>query len=298
MGSLSRLTPAARRCYDIIMPNRIHRIHVRDRSLDPAQAELWLIAETDHVTATTELHGRLMGPQCRYAATVEVAYPLRPLVRRPEGLSGPAARVVIPEPSLWDPQGPFVYQGTVELWQDGQRCDQIALRRGLRRILLGPHGLRVNGQPLALRGRAVTGCDEQEAAALRRAGFNLLLPPAAADLWGLADSCGFFILGRLREPDEETLLQAQRAADHPSCFGWLLEPPFERWQDQPIRRLRDSGAQLGVEFTEPPLADPPPEGIGFVACPVGAAAYGRILGLPLLLIGGGADAPDAFGGVE
>ena len=152
-------------------------MQVHDRSLDPAQAELWVSADADRVTPTTELRGRFTGPRCLYAATVEVAYPLRPFGRRPEGLNDPAARVVIPEPSLWDPEGPFVYQGTVELWEDGQRCDQVPLRRGLRRILLGPHGLRVNGQGVSLRGRAVTRCDENEMAALRRAGFNLLLAP-------------------------------------------------------------------------------------------------------------------------
>jgi hypothetical protein len=277
------------------MSNRIHRIQVRDRSLDPAQAEVWLIAETQYVTATTELRGRLTGPQCLYAATVEVAYPLRPLVRRIEGLSGSAARVVIPEPSLWDPEGPFVYQGTVELWQDGQRCDQMSFRHGLRRILLGPHGLRVNGEPLSLRGRAVTDCDEAEMAALRRAGCNLLVAPAAADLYDLADKCGFFVLGRLREPDEATLVLAERRAEHPSCFGWLLAPPFERWQGEPIHRLR--GVAVGVECTELPA--PLPERIGFVACPPASAASLRSLGLPALLLhGGGPDAPDVLGRVE
>ncbi|HVS37051.1 MAG TPA: hypothetical protein VMS17_15935, partial [Gemmataceae bacterium] len=114
----------------------------------------------------------------------------------------------------------------------------------------------------------------------------------------LADQYGFFMLGRLRQPDEESLLLARRLAEHPSCFGWLLEPPFERWQGEPMRRLREAGAQLGMEFAEPPLADPPPLGTGFVACPVEAAAYGRILGLPLLIIGDGSDAPDVFGRLD
>ena len=177
------------------MSNRILRVQVRDRSLDPAQVELWVSADVAQAAATAELRGRLMGPRCRYAATVEVAYPLRSFARRPEGLSGPAVRVVIPEPSLWDPEGPFVYEGAIELWEDGRRCDEVPLRRGLRRILLGPHGLRVNGQTLVLRGRSVTECDETEAAVLRRAGYNLLLAPVDTDLPDLADRIGFFVLG-------------------------------------------------------------------------------------------------------
>ena len=59
----------------------IRRVHVRYRSLSPAAAEVWVSAEVAGATpgAVGELHGRVMGPRCRYATTVEVAYPLRPL---------------------------------------------------------------------------------------------------------------------------------------------------------------------------------------------------------------------------
>jgi hypothetical protein len=280
------------------MSNRIIQLHVRDRSLDPAQAELWVNAEAEHVSSTTELRGRLMGPRCRYAATVEVAYPLRPFARRPEGLNGPAARVVIPEPSLWDPEGPFVYQGIVELWEDGRLCDQVVLRRGLRRLLLGPHGLRVNGRGMSLCGRSVEGCDEKEAAALRRGGCNLLVVPAQVDLWDIGDLFGFFILVRLQQPDDETLRLAEKQAEHPSCFGWLLTTPFERWRGEPVQRLRLTGAQVGAEFAEPPLADPPPEGIGFIACPAETASSVSPFGLPRLLLGDGPDVPELLGRVS
>jgi hypothetical protein len=116
-------------CYDRSMSNQILQVQVREHLLDFAQAELWITVSAKHVTPTTELRGRLAGPRCLYAATIEVGYPLRPVPRRPEGLAGLAARVVIPEPSLWEPQCPFVYQGAVELWQDGARCDQVQLRR-------------------------------------------------------------------------------------------------------------------------------------------------------------------------
>src|SRR5450755_2577782 len=130
------------------MSNRILQTRILDRSLDPAQAEVWIVVEADHIAPTTDLRGQLAGPRCLYAATVEVGYPLRPLVRRPEGLTGLAARVVIPEASLWEPVCPFVYHGTIELWEDGVRCDRAPVHRGLRRILLGPAGLRVNGSAL------------------------------------------------------------------------------------------------------------------------------------------------------
>ncbi len=57
------------------MDNRIRQIEVRDRSLIPAEAEVWITVTPEHHTPTTEVRGRLMGPRCPYASTVEVAYP-------------------------------------------------------------------------------------------------------------------------------------------------------------------------------------------------------------------------------
>jgi hypothetical protein len=281
------------------MSNRILQVQVREHSLDPAQAELWIAVSAEHMTPTTELRGRLAGPRCLYAATIEVGYPLRPFPRRPEGLVGLAARVVIPEPSLWEPQCPFVYQGKVELWQDGARCDQVPIRRGLRRVALGRGGLRVNGRPLALRGRSVDECDEKQIAALRRAGCNLLLAPAVkclSELLPLADVYGFLVLGGLTETEQAALDRADALADHPSFLGWLLKG---RWDAEAITRLRGGGALVGVELGEVP-ADALSEGPDFVACrpDVAAALGGRGEPRPLLLLGDGPDSPAAFGRME
>src|SRR3954464_13906698 len=107
------------------MDNRILRVEVRDGSVVRAPPEVGVRADVERVTPTTELRGRLMGPRCRFASTIEVAYPLRPFVREPEGFAGPSGRVVIPEASLWDPQCPFLYEGPVELWQDGKLCRRV-----------------------------------------------------------------------------------------------------------------------------------------------------------------------------
>ena len=95
------------------MTNRIRRVSIENHSLVPAEAEVRLKVELAHVTPTTEVRGRLMGPRCPYSSTVEIAYPLRPLREPvPQGL---ACRVLIPEASLWDPVSPFLYEGPVEL---------------------------------------------------------------------------------------------------------------------------------------------------------------------------------------
>jgi hypothetical protein len=105
------------------MTNRIINIETHTQRLSPAEADLWVIVAAERTTAGTEIRGRFVGPKCALSSTIEVAYPLRPFERKPAELAELAARVVIPEPSLWEPECPFVYDGVIELWQDGQCCD-------------------------------------------------------------------------------------------------------------------------------------------------------------------------------
>jgi hypothetical protein len=85
---------------------------------DAVEAELWVTATADD-GAPGELRGRIVGPRCPGRTTIEVAYPLRPFARKPDGLPALAAQVVIPEPSLWEEAHPFVYDAVVELWHEG-----------------------------------------------------------------------------------------------------------------------------------------------------------------------------------
>src|SRR5579864_8804454 len=122
------------------MTNRIHHIRVTDTRLDPAEAEVCIGVYPERLTSVTQVRGRLVGPRCPYATTVEVAYPLRELSREYESTGTPRLilRVVIPEASFWDPESPFLYRGPVELWEGGQRCDLVQVTHGLRTLGLGP----------------------------------------------------------------------------------------------------------------------------------------------------------------
>jgi beta-galactosidase/beta-glucuronidase len=136
------------------MTNRIRHILVQDGRLDPAAAEVYVAVYPERLTSTTQVRGRLTGPRCAYASTVEVAYPLREHEREYESEGTPhvTLRVIIPEASLWDPESPFLYEGPLELWQGGQRVGELQLRHGLRWANLGPRGLRWNGRLLTVRG--------------------------------------------------------------------------------------------------------------------------------------------------
>src|SRR6266852_987779 len=119
------------------MTNRILHIDLRSHSTIPAEAEVRITVVPERLTPTTEVRGRLMGPRCLFANTIEVAYHLRPLP--PGSPTTPGAlvlRAIIPEASLWEPECPFLYEGPVELWQDGQRCERVMVRHGLRTVAL------------------------------------------------------------------------------------------------------------------------------------------------------------------
>jgi hypothetical protein len=256
------------------MSNRILQLSLTVPPPTPAQAEVRLALVPERLTPTTEVRGRLMGPRCHFSTTVEVAYPFRPAEQAPGELR---LRAIVPEPSLWEPQTPFLYEGPVELWQDGARCQAVRVRRGLRALTLGPRGLGLNGRSLLLRGRAVERLDEPEALVLRSAGYNLLVAPAdQASLWDLGDRVGFLVLGRLRGAEIADLLTER--AGHPSHLGWLLAPGMP-----PIVA---PGSLVGVE------APVDAAGFDFLACPASAAGAALPRGLAVLVLGPG-DLPAA-----
>jgi hypothetical protein len=113
------------------MANRIVDLNVRTHRLSPTEAEVWVAVTADSQTDASELRGRLVGPKCAFSSTIEVAYPLQPFPRKPADLPQLCGRVVIPEPSLWEPDCPFEYDLAVELWENGQRCD-VRSRKGYK----------------------------------------------------------------------------------------------------------------------------------------------------------------------
>ncbi|HTK77168.1 MAG TPA: hypothetical protein VL371_18015, partial [Gemmataceae bacterium] len=126
-------------------------------------------------------------------------------------------RVVIPEPSWWDPESPFLYTAVVELWGDGDKVDATRFSCGLRTAKLTPHGLWWNGRSLDLNTRSTPSRTEAEWAHARAEGFNAVDVPAAAaaDAWDYADRVGLLIM-----TDQATRVDAVR---HPSALGWTSD---------------------------------------------------------------------------
>src|SRR5438132_5007392 len=184
------------------MNNRIRNLRISNSLVSPAEAAISISVQPEQVTSTTQVRGRVVGPRCAYSSTVEVAYPMREVSRQYEKYDVPGLmlRVVIPEPCLWDPQSPFVYEVAMELWQSGQLCDQVRTNHWLYSLKLTPQGLRWNGRPIALAGVERSQLTQPEALELRQAGRNTVLTQVAAEtaaLCSLADRLGLFVLACL-----------------------------------------------------------------------------------------------------
>jgi hypothetical protein len=215
------------------MNNRILGIEVRDHVLTPASAEVRVLVRTEFRTPATEIRGRLMGPRCLFASTVEVAYPLRALPTPAPSAGGEfVLRVIIPEASLWDPQSPFLYAGPVELWEGDRRCDVARVTHGLRLLRCRPTGFFLNGRSFAVRGMEVSAaCSDDDGLRLRHAGYNLLIAPVAeatVPLWDLGDRLGFLVVGRLGADDPAALDRVAELRRHASCAGWVAASPDVR----------------------------------------------------------------------
>jgi hypothetical protein len=257
------------------MPNRILRTMFSVSRLDPAEAEIWISVYPERLTSETVVRGRFTGPRCVYASTVEVAYPLREHSREYEKTGDPHIRVraLIPEPNLWDPISPFLYDGVLELWQGKECCEQRRFRQGLRALGLSSQGLFWNSRPLTLRGTTCTGLTEEEARALHTAGCNALVAAvgtATADIWELAERFGFLMIGRMASRE-----QLRPRKENTSSIGWLVTSEF--WNSDsllrsapivlgsPPRPSSDHGCFVGLELDEPPI-EPLPRAFTFVAC--------------------------------
>jgi hypothetical protein len=239
--------------------NRIVKVDVQVRRFDPVEAELIAVVGCARVTDGTQVKGQLTGPRCPYASTVEIAYRWRELERTHDTIG---LRVIVPEPSPWDTEGPFLYEGTLELLEGDKRCDEATIRQGIRTVRFGPRGWRWNGLELNLRTRRCRGLSELEARRLRGDGCNALLLPVdqhATRAWEIADRYGILLFGQINSPAAaDAVLELARCT---CALGWVATAET---LDE-ARRLADAGFTLGIELNH--ADEPIPEGCSFVVVP-------------------------------
>jgi Glycosyl hydrolases family 2 len=197
------------------MAPRIVEVTIRPVRLTPTEAELTVELKCTHHNPGVVLRGRLTGPTCAYSTTVEVAYPIRMLRLGGGGPPKLLGRVVIPEPSWWDPESPFLYAGVAELWEGEEKVEVGRVQCGLRSAKSTPAGVWWNGRPLDLRAKPEPSASEAEWARARAEDFNAVVVPAAEAeaAWAYADRAGLLVVTDSPRPVD--------TFRHPSALGWL-----------------------------------------------------------------------------
>ncbi len=175
------------------MKDAISEIQVVNHRFSPTETMLHVGIALHNPASNVQLRGRLNGPRCPFSTTIEIAYPLRERARGDDIVTMSA---VIPEPSLWDPESPFVYISFVELMRDGVVADRVNFQHAIYWLQMTSKGLRLNGQPFVLRGRCVASIGDVESLRyLRDRGFNWLISKASptGEMRKLAATYGFFV---------------------------------------------------------------------------------------------------------
>jgi hypothetical protein len=111
---------------------KITQLTVEQKRLSTAEAELWVFVHVERSDDATEIRGCLVGPKCVSAETVQINYPLKRIRSDDHATNVLLGRILIPEPNLWTPETPFVYEGNVELWHEGKVADLKPIRAAFR----------------------------------------------------------------------------------------------------------------------------------------------------------------------
>jgi hypothetical protein len=175
--------------------------------------------------------------------------------------------VVIPEPSWWEPETPFLYRGILELWDAGQATDRTEIIHGFCTYRLGSRGLFMNGKPFTLRAADLKGpVADVDLRSLRAGGCNCLVFPLDdydLALAEAADRLGFLVLGRLAASDAGGF--GSNLETHPSLLGYLGEPGTSN-ASVLLRPVPGRSPPLyGLEVNQP--INSLPHEVGFLICP-------------------------------
>lgn len=256
------------------MQPTIREIQIVNHRFDPTETVLHVNVAIHNPAPNVQFRGRFNGPSCPFSTTIEIAYPLRERARD-EVITLSA---VIPEPSWWDPESPFVYIGFVDLMREGVVAERVNFQHAIYWLQMTSKGLRLNGQPFVLRGRCVVSIGDVESLCyLRDRGFNWLISKASptGEMRKLAATYGFFVSHEPALTDrsadsidhdldilQESARQNRRAANDAQVSWFTAANPLRIVRDSKIEAI--DGFKLVIGDRLP--ANPPSDGsiIGWI----------------------------------
>ncbi len=133
-------------------------------------------------------------------------------------------RLCVPRPRRWGPDDPYLYTCRATLMDDGRVLDEETTTFGIRSLSVDPgRGLRINGEPVLLRGACVhhdngplgaatiDRAEERRVELLKEAGFNAIRSahnPLSKPMLGACDRLGVLVM------DETFDMWAQPKSEH------------------------------------------------------------------------------------
>lgn len=230
-------------------------VEVRTVSLDEDHAVIEVatrVTNLDTVTHTVRVASRVTD-----AAASVVAEGERPLTLAP-GESALARQRFYPhQPRLWSPERPHLHTATVSLVG---RESEHRVRFGIRTITVDPHrGLRINGEPVLLRGAcvhhdngplgaaAIGRAEERRVALLKDAGFNAIraahnpLSPAMLDA---CDRLGMLVMDEAFDMWTRFKTAYDYAAEFPQWWEADLEALVAKDRNHPSVILYSIGNEI------------------------------------------------------
>lgn len=161
---------------------------------------------------------------------------------------GDSLELTIPDADLWTAETPSLYTAAITLKKGWRTLERREVEFGIRQITYGPDGLKINGEPLLLRGGAihsdngVLGACDYEDAALRRIsilksyGFNAIRSAhntASESVLKACDRLGMYVMDELFD-------------------GWFLPKNEHDYAEYFMDNYReDAAAIVGKDFNHP-----------------------------------------------
>lgn len=203
------------------------------------------------VESDVQLTGSVLGPHCEFARTLPATVPLRPTAAS----SGVQSVAVVPDPCLWTPELPMLYDVRVELRLGGDVVATAQRPLAIRKLEPRGRDLNLSGKRWVLRGVRRSNVPHEPLGAWREAGAAMLLTDLDEALASDAARLGVPLVALIRETtNDEIAAQLRRLARCPAV----------------ILAAIDAGADL-------------PDDIGLTAIDIRLAAYSLAEHTPAVL---------------
>ncbi|GAA4781096.1 glycoside hydrolase family 2 TIM barrel-domain containing protein [Microbacterium gilvum] len=210
------------------------------------------VRSTERTTRTVRIRSEVVAPDGAVVERDETPITLAP------GETGVVRqRFFIADPLLWGPENPALYRSSVRIVDGGDAVEQ---RFGIRTITVDPRkGLRINGEPVLLRGAcvhhdngplgaaAIGRAEERRIELLRDAGFNAIRAshnPVSVAMLDACDRLGMLVVDEAFDMWTRFKTPYDYAAEFPQWWAADLEAMVAKDRNHPSVILYSLGNEI------------------------------------------------------